>query len=332
LAPIIPVNVYGIGLNYRAHAEETGAAIPASPVIFMKPTTAITDPGEPIILPNACEHGPEVDYEAELAVVIGRTARDVSVASALDYVLGYTCANDISARRWQKEGGAGQWIRGKSFDGFCPLGPVLVTADEIPDPQALSVTCTLNGERVQTGHTSDMIFTIAELIAFLSRDTTLLPGTLIITGTPPGCRVCTHAAPLPGRRRSGRDRDRADRRPRKPGRAGAGPRLSRTVGCPPSACGQGFRAGGIESCRRLSRIQYAQPMPTARDRGRGRLPETRQCDPPAEGARASPAAPSGRCPKTISPSVPSSRTILPIPLRPSCARMRSAQPLRPSSQ
>jgi 2-keto-4-pentenoate hydratase/2-oxohepta-3-ene-1,7-dioic acid hydratase in catechol pathway len=186
LAPITPVNVYGIGLNYRAHAEETGAAIPPNPVVFMKPTTAITDPGEPIILPNACEHGPEVDYEAELAVVIGRTARDVPVASALDYVLGYTCANDVSARRWQKEGGAGQWIRGKSFDGFCPLGPVLVTADEIPDPQALSVTCTLNGERVQTGHTSDMIFTIAELIAFLSRDTTLLPGTVIITGTPPG--------------------------------------------------------------------------------------------------------------------------------------------------
>jgi 2-keto-4-pentenoate hydratase/2-oxohepta-3-ene-1,7-dioic acid hydratase in catechol pathway len=189
LAPIVPVNVYGIGLNYRAHAEETGAAIPEYPVVFMKPTTAITDPGKPIILPNACEHGPEVDYEAELAVVIGRAARDVSVASALDFVLGYTCANDISARRWQKADGAGQWIRGKSFDGFCPLGPVLVTADEIPDPQNLSVTCTLNGEQVQTGHTSDMIFTIAELIAFLSRDTTLLPGTLIITGTPPGVGV-----------------------------------------------------------------------------------------------------------------------------------------------
>jgi 2-keto-4-pentenoate hydratase/2-oxohepta-3-ene-1,7-dioic acid hydratase in catechol pathway len=186
LAPISPVNVYGIGLNYRAHAAETGAAIPEHPVVFMKPTTAITDPGAPILLPRACEHGPEVDYEAELAVVIGRTARDVSVESALDHVYGYTCANDISARRWQKEGGAGQWIRGKSFDGFCPLGPLLVTRDEIPDPQALAVTCTLNGERVQTGHTSDMIFSIAELIAFLSRDTTLLPGTLIITGTPPG--------------------------------------------------------------------------------------------------------------------------------------------------
>lgn len=186
LAPVLPVNIYGIGLNYRAHAQETGAAIPETPVVFMKPTTAVSNPGDPIPLPRACEHGPEVDYEAELAVLIGRTARDVPVTHALDHVLGYTCANDVSARRWQKQGGAGQWIRGKSFDGFCPLGPWLVTAAEIPDPQALGVTCTLNGERVQTGHTSDMIFGVAELIAFLSRDTTLLPGTLIITGTPPG--------------------------------------------------------------------------------------------------------------------------------------------------
>lgn len=186
LAPVLPVNVFGIGLNYRAHAEETGAAIPDNPVVFMKPTTAVSNPGDPIPLPLACEHGPEIDYEAELAVVIGRTARDVPPERALEYVLGYCCANDVSARRWQKQGGAGQWVRGKSFDGFCPLGPVLVTADEIPDPQALGVTCTLNGERVQTGHTSDMIFPVAELVAFLSRDTTLLPGTLILTGTPPG--------------------------------------------------------------------------------------------------------------------------------------------------
>ncbi len=186
LAPVQPVNIFGIGLNYRAHAEETGAPIPENPVVFMKPTTAIANPGDPIPLPRACEHEPEVDYEAELAVLIGRTARDVPVSQALSHVLGYSCANDVSARRWQKQGGAGQWVRGKSFDGFCPLGPVLVTADEIPDPQTLGVTCTLNGERVQTGHTSDMIFSVAELIAFLSRDTTLLAGTLIITGTPPG--------------------------------------------------------------------------------------------------------------------------------------------------
>jgi 2-keto-4-pentenoate hydratase/2-oxohepta-3-ene-1,7-dioic acid hydratase in catechol pathway len=186
LAPVVPSNIYCIGLNYRAHAQETGAKIPENPVLFMKPTTAIANPSDPIPLPAACERGPEVDYEAELTVVIGRTAKDVPESQALDYVLGYTCANDISARKWQKHGGGGQWIRGKSFDGFCPLGPVLVTADEIPDPQALGVKCLLNGETMQNGHTSDMIFTVARLIASISRDTTLLPGTLILTGTPPG--------------------------------------------------------------------------------------------------------------------------------------------------
>jgi 2-keto-4-pentenoate hydratase/2-oxohepta-3-ene-1,7-dioic acid hydratase in catechol pathway len=186
LAPIQPVNIFGIGLNYRAHARETGAEVPASPVVFMKPTTALNHPGAPIVLPAACEHGPEVDYEAELAVVIGRTARDVSEADALDYVLGYTCANDVSARRWQKRGGGGQWVRGKSFDGFCPLGPHLVTADEIPDPQTLTVRSRLNGRVMQEQPTADMLFPVRRLIAELSRDLTLLPGTLILTGTPEG--------------------------------------------------------------------------------------------------------------------------------------------------
>lgn len=186
LSPVAPVNIFCIGLNYRAHAEETGAAIPNQPVIFMKPTTAVAGPGDPIPLPACCEQGPEVDYEAELVVVIGRTAKNVPMERALEHVLGYTCANDVSARRWQKHGGGGQWVRGKSFDSFCPLGPVLVTADEIPDPQDLGVRCLLNGEAMQDGHTGDMIFTVAELIASLSRDTTLLPGTLILTGTPPG--------------------------------------------------------------------------------------------------------------------------------------------------
>ena len=186
LAPIEPRNIFCIGLNYRAHAAETGAPIPEQPVVFMKPTTAVVGPGDPIILPAACEHGPEVDYEAELAVVIGRTARNVPAEQALAHVLGYTCACDVSARRWQKQGGGGQWIRGKSFDSFCPLGPVLVTADEIPDPQAMTLGCIINGRTMQQGSTSDMIFSVAELIAFLSRDTTLVPGTLILTGTPPG--------------------------------------------------------------------------------------------------------------------------------------------------
>jgi 2-keto-4-pentenoate hydratase/2-oxohepta-3-ene-1,7-dioic acid hydratase in catechol pathway len=186
LAPVQPVNIFCIGLNYRAHAQETGAAIPEHPVVFMKPTTAVIGPDAPIPLPAACTHGPEVDYEAELAVVIGRKARNVRAAQALDYVLGYTCANDVSARRWQKHGGGGQWIRGKGFDGFCPLGPALVTADAVPEPQALDVSCRLNGREMQHGSTADMIFPVAELIAFLSRDTTLLPGTLLLTGTPPG--------------------------------------------------------------------------------------------------------------------------------------------------
>ncbi len=186
LAPVAPRNIYGIGLNYRAHALETGAPLPEQPVMFMKPSTALTDPGAPILLPRACEHGPEVDYEAELAVVIGKTTRDVAAEDALQHVLGYTCANDVSARRWQKHAGGGQWVRGKSFDSFCPVGPVLVTADEIPHPQDLTIRSTLNGRTMQESNTGDMIFTVAELIAFISRDTTLLPGTLILTGTPEG--------------------------------------------------------------------------------------------------------------------------------------------------
>lgn len=186
LAPVSPPAVYGIGLNYRAHAAETGAALPEQPVMFMKPGSAVTGHGQPILLPAACEHGPEVDYEAELAVIIGRTARDVPAQSALRHVFGYTCANDVSARRWQKHAGGGQWVRGKSFDSFCPLGPVIVTADEITDPQALPISSHLNGTTMQSSNTSDMIFGVAELIAFISRDTTLLPGTVILTGTPEG--------------------------------------------------------------------------------------------------------------------------------------------------
>ena len=186
LAPLEPAAIYGVGLNYRAHAAETGAALPENPVLFMKPVTAVTDPGDTILLPAACEHGPEVDYEAELAVVIGTKARNVQVEHALEHVFGYTCANDVSARRWQKHAGGGQWIRGKSFDTFCPLGPVLVSADEIPDPQALPIQSVLNGRKMQSSNTADMIFPVAELVAFISRDTTLLPGTVILTGTPEG--------------------------------------------------------------------------------------------------------------------------------------------------
>ncbi len=186
LAPIEPVNIFCVGLNYRDHARETGAPEPKRPVLFMKPTSTVTSPQQAIRIPACCTHGPEVDYEGELAVVIGQPARNVAEADALGHVLGYTCANDVSARRWQKQDGGGQWVRGKSFDTFCPLGPVLVTADEIPDPQVLRIRTTVNGQLMQDHTTADMIFPVAQLISDLSADTTLLPGTVILTGTPAG--------------------------------------------------------------------------------------------------------------------------------------------------
>lgn len=187
LAPLEPRALLGIGLNYRRHAAETGAALPQRPVLFFKSPGAVQAPGSPIELPTALA-SQQVDYEAELAVVIGRRCKNVGVEEALQAVLGYTCANDVSARDWQKrpELGGGQWCRGKSFDTFAPLGPVLVEAADLPDPQALRIHTDLNGLRVQDGHTSDMIFPVAELIAFLSGSTTLLPGMVILTGTPDG--------------------------------------------------------------------------------------------------------------------------------------------------
>jgi len=189
LAPVMPSNIFCIGLNYSEHARETGKELPRYPVVFMKPTTAVTNPDASIMLPKCCERGPEVDFEAELAVVIGRAAKDVSEEEALNYVLGYTAANDISARKWQKHAGGGQWIRGKGFDGFCPLGPALVTADEISDPQVLNISTVINEQTMQQSSTADMIFSAAQLISYLSQDTTLLPGTVILTGTPSGVGV-----------------------------------------------------------------------------------------------------------------------------------------------
>nr|VFK22227.1 MAG: 2-keto-4-pentenoate hydratase/2-oxohepta-3-ene-1,7-dioic acid hydratase (catechol pathway) [Candidatus Kentron sp. MB]VFK32620.1 MAG: 2-keto-4-pentenoate hydratase/2-oxohepta-3-ene-1,7-dioic acid hydratase (catechol pathway) [Candidatus Kentron sp. MB]VFK76001.1 MAG: 2-keto-4-pentenoate hydratase/2-oxohepta-3-ene-1,7-dioic acid hydratase (catechol pathway) [Candidatus Kentron sp. MB] len=186
LAPIAPANIYCIGLNYREHARETGSELPEYPIIFMKPTTAVIGHGDPIPLPKCCTRGPEVDFEGELAVVIGKTARDVKESEALEHVFGYTVANDISARKWQRNAGGKQWIRGKGFDGFCPLGPKLITADDIPDPQALAIRTWVNGEIMQENTTADMIFSVAEIISYLSEDTTLMPGTLILTGTPWG--------------------------------------------------------------------------------------------------------------------------------------------------
>ncbi len=185
LAPIAPTNIYCIGLNYRQHAAEGGKPAPEYPVVFLKATTTLQNPGGPVVLPRHLRSD-EVDYECELAVVIGRAARNVSRAKALDYVLGYTCANDVSARDWQGPKGGSQWCRGKTFDTFCPLGPRLVTRDEIPNPNTLRIKTIINGEVLQDWNTNDMIFDVPTLIEFLSGSTTLLPGTVILTGTPHG--------------------------------------------------------------------------------------------------------------------------------------------------
>jgi 2-keto-4-pentenoate hydratase/2-oxohepta-3-ene-1,7-dioic acid hydratase in catechol pathway len=185
LAPLQPVDILCIGLNYRKHAEEGKAAIPENPVLFMKTSTAVQNPLDPIVLPEKLKSN-KVDYECELAVVIGRTCHNVSKTDALGYVLGYTCANDVSARDWQKEGGGGQWCRGKTFATFCPLGPCLVTTDELPDPNPLSIRTVLNGDVMQDWNTNDMIFDVPTLIEFLSGSTILAPGTVILTGTPHG--------------------------------------------------------------------------------------------------------------------------------------------------
>jgi 2-keto-4-pentenoate hydratase/2-oxohepta-3-ene-1,7-dioic acid hydratase in catechol pathway len=185
LAPIVPTLIWCIGLNYKLHAKETNSPIPQFPVLFAKGISALQHPGAPIQIPTHLK-SEQVDFECELAVVIGKTCKNVSRAKALDYVLGYTCANDISARDWQIKWGGSQWCRGKTFDTFAPLGPCLVTKEDIPDPHTLRIQTVLNGESMQDGNTNDMIFDIPTLIEFLSGSTTLLPGTVILTGTPLG--------------------------------------------------------------------------------------------------------------------------------------------------
>lgn len=183
LAPVQPPNIIAIGLNYRKHAEEQGLTkLPAEPLIFLKATTSVCGPGDQIELPRSAPG--EVDYEAELGVVIGRRARNVSEADAMGVVLGFVCANDVSARDCQKVRDK-QWARGKSFDTFCPLGPVIVTPDEV-DGQNASIRSALNGRVMQSSNTSDMIFSIRQIISYVSHQFTLLPGTVILTGTPEG--------------------------------------------------------------------------------------------------------------------------------------------------
>jgi 2-keto-4-pentenoate hydratase/2-oxohepta-3-ene-1,7-dioic acid hydratase in catechol pathway len=185
LAPVVPPNILAIGLNYRKHAAEGGKGVPDKPMLFIKSTNSLQNPGDPIELPRALASN-EVDYECELAVVIGRTCKNATRANALDYVLGYTAANDVSARDWQIRWNGGQFCQGKSFDTFCPLGPAIVTPDEIPNPNNLRIKTILNGAALQDWNTDDMVFDVPALIEFLSGSKTLLPGTVILTGTPHG--------------------------------------------------------------------------------------------------------------------------------------------------
>lgn len=184
-------HIIGVGMNYAAHAHETGKGVPQWPVLFTKNPMAANVDGAEIVIPKICQDRPQVDFEAELAIVIGRhpsgrMVREVSKDEALSCVLGFTVANDVSARWWQKDGSGGQFCRGKSFDTFCPLGPRVVSVKEFGAIGAQRVKCRVNGEQMQDSPVSDMIFDVPTLVHECSRGTTLLPGTVILTGTPSG--------------------------------------------------------------------------------------------------------------------------------------------------
>lgn len=174
--------IVAIGLNYADHAAEAGMALPAEPIVFLKATTSLNGPDDPVMLPFGSEKS---DWEVELGVVIGTTARNVSRESALDHVAGYCVVNDVSEREFQLERG-GTWDKGKGCDTFCPVGPWLVTRDEVADPQKLAMWLDVNGERLQKGSTATMVFDVATVVSYVSRYMTLMPGDLIATGTPPG--------------------------------------------------------------------------------------------------------------------------------------------------
>lgn len=181
-----------IGLNYSDHAKESNMPIPTEPVVFMKAVSALTGPNDTVLLPKGSKKS---DWEVELAFVIGKTARSVSEAKALDYVAGYTICNDVSEREWQIEHGS-QWSKGKSFDTFAPVGPCIVTKDEIADPHNLEMWLEVNGKRMQTGSTNTMIFGIQKLVSYLSYFVTLMPGDIVSTGTPPGVGMGKKPAPV----------------------------------------------------------------------------------------------------------------------------------------
>ena len=182
LPPIVPVNILALGINYKKHGDETAMSCPDQPILFIKATSSVTGHNHPVVLPAT---GPDmVDYEAELAVVIGKSAKNIRPDQAMDHIFGYSCANDVSARDWQFDKQNSQWARGKSFDTFCPLGPWIVTKDEIDNPNDLAIRAILNGRIVQNARTSEMIFNIQTIVSNLSQAMTLLPGTVILTDSP----------------------------------------------------------------------------------------------------------------------------------------------------
>jgi 2-keto-4-pentenoate hydratase/2-oxohepta-3-ene-1,7-dioic acid hydratase in catechol pathway len=184
MAPVPdPPKIICLGLNYSDHAAESGAAIPKEPILFSKYNTALIGHGEAIVLPPVSR---EVDYEAELVIVVGKRGRNLRADEAPGYVAGYTVGHDVSARDWQLKKEGKQWMVGKTFDTFAPVGPVLVTADEVPDPHRLPIRLRLNGQTMQDGNTAKMIFSVGATLAYLSQVFTLEPGDLIFTGTPPG--------------------------------------------------------------------------------------------------------------------------------------------------
>jgi 2-keto-4-pentenoate hydratase/2-oxohepta-3-ene-1,7-dioic acid hydratase in catechol pathway len=183
-SPVVdPRKIVCLGLNYRDHAAESGAAIPKEPILFSKYPTALIGHGESIVLPRVST---EVDFEAELVIVVGKRGRHIPAAAAREHVAGYSVGHDVSARDWQLKKDGKQWMVGKTFDTFAPVGPELVTADEVPDPHALPIRLRLNGQTMQDSSTKQMIFSVAETLAYLSQVFTLEPGDIIFTGTPPG--------------------------------------------------------------------------------------------------------------------------------------------------
>jgi 2-keto-4-pentenoate hydratase/2-oxohepta-3-ene-1,7-dioic acid hydratase in catechol pathway len=178
-----PPKIVCLGLNYRDHAIESGAAIPKEPILFSKYATALIGPGDAIVIPPVSQ---EVDYEAELVIVVGQRGRNLRSAEAMSHVAGYTIGHDVSARDWQLKKEGKQWMVGKTFDTFAPIGPVIVTPDELPDPHRLPIRLRLNGQTMQDSNTSQMIFPVAAVLAYISQVFTIEPGDLIFTGTPPG--------------------------------------------------------------------------------------------------------------------------------------------------